>query len=720
VPGGNETDGGERTPYAEHDDLREDSGTATGDDSDGNGDGASRLAYRIVGGLLGVDIVARLGPALVDTVLPYLFGATRLLDPGVGESVIILFGLVVRSPDMVWGLSWLVLVAVAVLYVPELVRPDRPYWPAPTAERVLFAVPVIWSALLVEAVFRGVLAATVAPTTAPFVAPLTPLTVGGAAGMTLVLFGLVYRDSDPDSSPREHSLPGYLTRALVLVVLLGVFLAAFSMLSPYAELLAVALYLLSQRDAASDPAERLIESAATVWERPAQTVMAVYVTAALAVVVFTLLAVRTRAPTNLFARAPVSTVYLLLVALGLLVYTLAYCERALRPFRRNYDPDSEPTALVEGGLIPAAILVSLLLDGYVFGDPLAGPGLVTAVVGSTVALGAITTPIDDGSLDLFGEDEGQAAESGRQAGGIEVTKTAERAPEADVIEITFGFETTYDDSTTLELEETYPIWGDDELVLDVSGPGEWTVSKDQLTYTTTVPGRETETASYQLVAPPSTSPDQTLNGFQVDIEESDRGVRSLVSSPDPAYQFQPYHLPIVSVGLFAALLGAVAPLEGQYLATAMLDGPPFGLDALATARQFATVFLLVVLPYVPVAVLTHRRYVTELRSSIGLEPESDTVTRLKRVAMVSVLGVGALCIAIVDVPAIPSSVERLLPWGLSVLVVFVSLVTPGGLLWNSLLFVTEFAVIRLLYTVFYTFVGVFAPFLFVQGFLGIE
>jgi hypothetical protein len=88
--------------------------------------------------------------------------------------------------------------------------------------------------------------------------------------------------------------------------------------------------------------------------------------------------------------------------------------------------------------------------------------------------------------------------------------------------------------------------------------------------------------------------------------------------------------------------------------------------------------------------------------------------------MVSVLGVGALCIAIVDVPAIPSSVERLLPWGLSVLVVFVSLVTPGGLLWNSLLFVTEFAVIRLLYTVFYTFVGVFAPFLFVQGFLGIE
>lgn len=711
----------------------ENGGNSAGEDA-ADADGGSGLLRRSVPTLIGADVIARLGPEALETLAPYLLGVTRVFETGVAEATIVLFGLVIRYPSLVWGLSWLALVAIAMVYVPELVRPERTDWPSGLLGRLVFAVPVVWVGFLTEAAFRRVLAATVGETTAPFVAPLTRTSLGGTLLVALGLFAWVYHDSGPGGSPHDHSLVGYLLRATVLLVVLGVFFASFSMLSPYSELFAIALFAYalvsaSATGAASDPAERLVESAATVWERPAQAVMSLYVTGALAVVVLALLAVRVRVPANMFARAPLPTTYLVAVGAMLLLYTVVYCERALRPFRRNYDPETEPTTGVEGGFFPATILISLLLAGYVYGDPLVLPGVLEIAVGLVTVFGV---PLLAGGFSLgnvYGLPSEDDLETEAEDDDLRVEKTVEPVEGRHATRVSFALHSDHDDPVAVVLTEELPFWARSELVRESTGSVQWDLHGDRISYETTLRPGETERAEYFIATPESVTADELLRGFSTTTEfrsstavengpapetttEDDGGsndadgAETADDEPSPGspssrgayeYNMPRYHLPPVAIGVFAALLAAPAPLSGEYVLTGLLDGSLFRTDLVRTLTRSVAVFLLVTLPYVPFGATTHRGHLQELYDELGIDEEvdPDEAGVLSHYTWAGVVTLLALGVALVDVSMLSTLPEQGLLAVLSLVAVLMLAFPPDGegLFWRGVYFLSWFVFI---------------------------
>lgn len=617
------------------------------------GRSVTRRLRRVIIGVLGFDIVLRLGPEALDTVVTSVLGLGRVFEPLITESIIIVFGLVVRYPDFVWTLGWLAITLIAVRYVPELVRPDASDWPSGVILRLLFAIPVVWSGLLAEAAIRRLIEQTIGPVSGPFVAPLTAPVVGGDLLVTAALFGAVYWHSDDTDPPRKRGAVGYLLQAYVLVTVLGVSFAAFSLLSPYSELFAITLYFLPTLDQkmgdtdelgeffqsffeffgpilggffgllavfvpiptlmrGGDPAERLTTAVTTVWERPAQTVMALYVTSALTVVLLTLIAVRIRAPPNMLAVAPVSTLYLLLVAGGATLYSFVYSERTLRQFRRNFNPEMEPTTRVEGQFLPAAVLVSILLNSYVFGTPLARPDLVHIVVGAFTVWIALVLISERDVPGFAGEPTSDALQSEGKRAGVSFTKEAAAVDDGEAVGVEFEFESEREEATEIEVTETLPYWArPGDYWLGEDGSGEWDRLDTALRYEVELPPDATRTARYRLGLPESAQVDEVMRGFNLRISGA-------WTSRPGNYEFNVpmYHLPPAAIALFAAILGAVAPFEGQYIVTTLLDGTVSSLDYDSVAWRFVRIFLLVVLPYVPFGVATHRRQLAEMRQQL--------------------------------------------------------------------------------------------------------
>jgi hypothetical protein len=589
------------------------------------GKGERGPAARAVAWVLGLDLTLRMGPGFVDVVAPYVALLSRVPDAGTAE-VVIVSGAVLGYSDLVWGLSWMVLALVAVVYVPALVRPSSPAWPGALSQRLAFAVPVLATGLLAEAVLRRVLAAVVEVPPAPVPLPLDVRVLGLIVATTVLLFGWVWRRTESDADARDHPLPEFLVRGVVLVVILGTFFAEFSLLSPYSELLAVALYLRSRgSDTPADPVERLTEGVATVWERPAQVAMVAYVTSILTVLVLVVLAARFRAPPTLFAVAPLSTAFLVVIAGSALFHTYTYGERMLRRFRQQFDPETEPAQRVEGFLLPATVLVTLVLDGYVFGDPIAGPGPVEAFVGLLMTAAAFMTiyvNVEQG----FGSTEDDTVAT---AGGIELTKSVEdRGSDPSV---TFRFESTRDEPVAVRLTENLPTWvtPNDIFGHGDRGDGEWRIGRRDLIYEATIEPDGPHEFQYHIRLQEDATADDLLNGFRFEVgtEDGSRAEdRSHETGQTDDFRLPDYHLVPVAAGLFAALLGAVRPLEGQFLVATVLDGTVLALDSLQVGKRFGSILALVVLPYVPLGVYTHLAYREELHRHRGVELTADERT----------------------------------------------------------------------------------------------
>lgn len=591
--------------------------------------------------VLGLDLVLRVAPDVIAWIATYLGAVARLFDVPAVESAILL-GVALGHPATVWALSWITLAVIGVVYVPKLVRPGAADWPSALPSRVALTVPMLGAGLLAEAGFRWLLGVVVEPTPAPVALPSSGPFAIGLVAATLVLFGGVWWADDDRTDAR--TLPGYLLRALALVAIVGVFFAQFSLLSPYSEVLAVVLFALSRDELPADPAERLTEGAATIWERSAQALMMLYVTGALAVVVFAVLAVRVRVPPSLPWVAPYSTAFLVLVAGSATFHTYMFGDRMLRRFRRGFDPEVESERRVEGFLVPAAILVSLLLVEYVFGDPTAGPGLLETAVGLTVAPAAVMMVLlsnDQGRPDRFdelsepdepaplsdsidrrlapaGSDDGPTA----SARGVDLVESVDLDGAVPVVE--YVIRSSRDDPVRAGVEKAFPHWvvpGAVALAHDLD-EGEDFFADRWVTYETTVPPNGARTLRYAVPVPETATPENLVGGllFRVGIgegpvakdEDTNRERFDLYSFPD-------YHLAPLAVATFLALLGAVRPLEGQYLVTAILDGSILALDPWTVGGRFVLILALVVFPYVPFGVSSYLAAREDLRRRLGAE-----------------------------------------------------------------------------------------------------
>lgn len=597
--------------------------------------GLTKRLRQLVYGLFGFDISANLLPRLLDWLAGYGLVLLRLQEVDWLESVIV-FVSVVGYANLMWGLSWLFLLALALYYVPRLIHPADTEWPQSPVARLLLVVPFAASGLLAEAGFRQIIATIGIRPTAPFSVPLTPVTIGGTALLSGVLFASVYATASYGSS-RRNSLPGYVVRGLVLVVIVGVFLAEFSLLSPIAEVFAFGFLLISRNSPLpSDPAERLIEGATTVWEHAALVVMAVWVTSVLAVVGLVALIIRFRSPSDFFSVAPLGFLFLLLIATSVGLYAYLYCSRALLISRLNADPQQESLNALAVGLLPTGIGVGLLLDLYVFADPLAGPTLFQFLVGGLLVYFSLV-PL------LFSELEAMDPE------GLDVQKSVRKDDDSDGKLVQFTLDSEYDERVEVSLSDPLTKWQHHEIwMFDTNQIEDWSHTDAGVEFTTVVPADGEKEISYGVATPDrigardyQTEYDTVVRpkeSSQFDDGESEHTNEVSIGS----FNYPRHHQAVFDVGVFFGLttlwirqFAPIAPVF-EMMAPVVRSGPVAGA---------AVPFLTVIASYLPFAVAIQIR---ELAAASSLETESQRGVRQTVVAnRGTLLAAGALLSATV-------------------------------------------------------------------------
>ena len=617
----------------------------------------TRPLDRLVGLALGADLAVRFGPELLEFLAAYVSLLRVLPNPGTAESIVI-FGFALGYSDVAWGVGWAVLAVLAVVYVPSLVRPGRSDWPDDLPYRATFACPVLGAGLLAEAAFRRLLEQIVTLPPAPVALPVSVPAFAGVLVTTIVLFAWLGMTTDDGWPTSEYRFASFLVRGVLLVAIVGIFFAEFSLLSPYSEVLAFVLYLAaSGPDIPGDPTERLTQGVATVWGRPAQVVMVLYVTGVISTVVFVVSTVRFSVPARIFETPfSMATVFLLVVAGSALFHTYMYGERMLRRFREQLEGNRNPARRVGGFLGPSAILTSLLLDGYVFSDPTVPPGIAKIVVGLWVALAAVMMVyIPVARLSTPREEDDDVTVT---AGGIDLTKSLSES--GDTTQVTFSFESSRSDPVSVRLTENLPngLTPKDIFAHGGADGGGWEIKRRELVYEATIEPVETHEFQYRLQLQENPLVEDLWNGFRLDAGlDNEPPVEDFTTKTGTGDDFplKDYHLVPVAAGLFVALLGAVRPLEGQYLVPMLLDGRVFDVDVVSVGSRFGLLFGLVVLPYVPVGVATHIRYRRDLHERRDAEltaSEETFAVQLTGMAVASSLILCALIVLVTEVPVL--------------------------------------------------------------------
>ncbi|WP_324761082.1 hypothetical protein [Haloarcula montana] len=616
--------------------LRQSDSAATADGTAAVESGLTERLRQLVYGLFGFDLSANLLPRLLDWLAGYGLVLLRLQEIDWLESVVV-FVSVVGYGNLMWGLSWLFLFALALYYVPRLIRPADTEWPHSPVARLLLVVPFAAAGLLAEAGFRQLFATIGVRSTAPFTAPLTPLTIGGTALVSGVLFAGVYVSASSGSS-RGNSLPGYVVRGLVLVVIVGVFLAEFSLLSPIAEVFAIGFLLISRNSPLpSDPAERLIEGATTVWEHAALVVMAVWVTSVLAIVGLVALVIRFRSPADFLSVAPLGFLFLLLVATSVGLYAYLYCSRALLISRRNADPQQESLNSLAVGLLPTAIGVGLLVDRYVFADPLAGPTLFQFLVGGLLVYFSLV------SL-LFSELDG-----GDDHDELSVRKSVTKSDDGGRKLVRFSLDSEYDESVEVSINDPLTKWQHHEIwMYDTNQVEDWARTDAGVEFTTVVPADGEKEIKYGVAIPQRIGARNYQTEYDTVVRPAERsefddGESAHTSTENIAsFNYPRHHQAVFDVGVFFGLttlwVRQFAPMAPVFETTVPIVGS-------GSTTGAAVPLLTVIASYLPFAVAIQIR---ELASGSSLDTESGTGVRETVVAnRGTVLAAGAVLSATV-------------------------------------------------------------------------
>ncbi|MFC7078500.1 hypothetical protein [Haloarcula halophila] len=605
--------------------LRQSDAPATADGTTAVESGLTERLRQLVYWLFGFDLSANFLPRLLDWLAGSGLVLLRLQEIEWLESVVV-FVSVVGYGNLMWGLSWLFLFALALYYVPRLIRPADTEWPSSPLARLLLVVPFAAAGLLAEAGFRQLFATIGVRSTAPLTVPLTPLIVGGTALGSGVLFAGVYA-TIPHGSSRANSLPGYVVRGLVLVVLVGVFLAEFSLLSPIAEVFALGFLLVSRNSPLpSDPAERLIEGATTVWEHAALVVMAVWVTSVLAVVGLVALVIRFRSPADFFSVAPLGFLFLLLVATSVGLYAYLYCSRALLISRRNADLQRESLTSLAVGLLPTAIGVGLLVDRYVFSDPVGGPTLFQFLVGGLLVYFSLV------SL-LFSELDG-----GNDHDELRVRKSVTKSDDGGEKLVQFSLDSEYDESVEVSISDPLTKWQHHEIwMYDTNQVEDWARTDAGVEFTTVVPAAGEKEIKYGVAIPQRIGARNYQTEYDTVVRPAERahfddGESAHTSNENIAsFNYPRHHQAVFDVGVFFGLttlwIRQFAPMAPVFEMT----GPVVGSGPIAGA---AVPLLTVVASYLPFAVAIQIR---ELAAASSLGTESRTGIRQTVVANRSIL-----------------------------------------------------------------------------------
>jgi hypothetical protein len=225
--------------------------------------------------------------------------------------------------------------------------------------------------------------------------------------------------------------------------------------------------------------------------------------------------------------------------------------------------------------------------------------------------------------------------------------------------VRFTFESARDAPTRVRLTENLPPWVTPN---DVFGHGdrsddEWHIGRRDLTYETPIEPGETRAFQYHIELQEEATPDDLLTGFRLEVGTDGSRVddRSIDSGQTDSFGIPDYHLVPVAAGLFAALLGAVHPLEGQYFASMVLDGTVLTLDPLGVAVRFGAILSLVVLPYVPLGVAAHLAYRDERHRRRNAELTADErafADQLRGTALASAVCFVGVCVAVMGAPSL--------------------------------------------------------------------
>lgn len=646
----------------------------TGSEADANTsqNGPNSRIKRVVLWLLGLDLFVLLVPRSIEQLAPYVVGLTRLLDTGGMESIVVL-SFVIGYSEVVWLLGWLVLAAIAVWYAPKLIRPGATTWPSSYFVRAVMVVPILWSGLLAETAYRSVLDGIVGPIAVPVSLPLTPLTVGGNLTAVAVLFAWVLQQSDERLSPGERNPFGYVLRGIALVAILGLVFGLFSLISPFGEVFAVVSYLLSSSDIPSDPAERLIEGATTIWKRNALAVMTVYLAAMLVTTGSVILAARLRVSAGFVSAAPLSALLLVLFGVSAGGYTYLYCERTLRQFRQNFDPTADPTVRVSGMVIPIAVLISLVAGEYVFADPAVSPSLASGIVGA-FAVAAPTLEILLNIGQKPEENDGKSSEKwnicDRELATVEKQmRTDPDNPRRTVV--SFDIESKHDEPLDVHVTDTVPAWLDPKTVeFDGDEPSAWDVTWDELSHETTLSPEGSRTLGYEvrgydLAIGPERGGRDLHHGTHVKLGGQTESVETETCRDNTeTFNIPSYHLPPVAVGIFFGLLGAAAPLDGVFLIAEWVDRTPGGYPLGETGVRFLLISSLVVCSYVPFGISTH---LDELRESgvdfsAGTDQWGPSARRLRLVSAASLVAAVSIAARLAGPLPVSAPFDRWIPW----------------------------------------------------------
>ena len=646
----------------------------TGPEADANAsqNGASSRIKRVVLWLLGLDLFVLLVPRSIEQLAPYVVGLTRLLDAGGMESVVVL-SFVIGYAEIVWLLGWLVLAAIAVWYAPKLIRPGATTWPSSYLVRAVMVVPILWSGLLAETAYRSVLDGIVGPIAVPVALPLTPLTVGGNLAAVAVLFAWVLQQSDERLSPGERNPLGYVLRGVALVAILGLFFGLFSLITPFGEVFAVVSYLLSSSEIPSDPAERLIEGATTIWKRNALAVMTVYLAAMLVTTGSVMLAARLRVPAGFVSAAPISALLLVLFGVSAGGYTYLYCERTLRQFRQNFDPTVDPTVRVSGMVIPIAVLISLVAGEYVFADPTVGPGLASGIIG-VFAVTAATFELMINIGQKPDENDGKSSKQweicDRELAAVgKHMRTDPDDPRRTLV--AFDIVSRHDEPLDVRVTDTVPAWLDPKTIeFDGDEPGAWDVEWDELSHETTLPPEGIRTLRYEvsghdLAIGPERGTRDLHHGTHVELGRQSASIESETCRDNPdTINIPSYHLPPIAIGIFFGLLGAAAPLEGVFPISEWVDGTPGGYPLGETGARFLLISSLVVCSYVPFGISTH---LDELRESgVGFSTETTqwgpSARRFRLVSAASLIAAVGIAARLAGPLPVSAPFDRWIPW----------------------------------------------------------
>jgi hypothetical protein len=399
-----------------------------------------------------------------------------------------------------------------------------------------------------------------------------------------------------------------------------VLLAEFSLLSPIAEVFALGFLLISRNaPLPSDPAERLIEGATTVWEHAALVVMTVWVTAVLAVVGLVALIIRFRSPPDFFSVAPLEFLFLLLIATSVGLYAYLYCSRALLISRRNADPQQESLNSLAVGLLTTGIGVGLLLDLYVFADPLAGPTLFQFLVGGLLVYFSLV-PL------LFSEFEGDDLED------LNVQKSVRKNDDSDRKLVQFTLDSEYDERVEVSLSDPLIKWQHHAIwMFDTNQIEDWAHTDAGVEFTTVVPADGEKEIKYAVATPERIGARDYHTEYDAVVRPKERsqfddGESEHTNEANVGLHYPRHHQAVFDVGVFFGLttlwirqFTPMAPVF-EMMAPVVRSGPIAGA---------AVPFLTVIASYLPFAVAIQIR---EFAAASSLETESQTGVRQTAVA----------------------------------------------------------------------------------------